>query len=189
MTDIVVGCNFSNPKFSPDYTIMTDTRPLRKVLKRGFPNTIPYVLSPKGLRYLECEKKRVLSNIQVKDTIPVQKFPSISPKIPMNSGMHGVIYSIEHEDPIHHTIQLWGMDSLWTGDLSSLTDNIIPKSLLPEDRGYDKINVVWKKYWSYLFNLYKEKTFIIRVPSNQEKNVILNPRNFSNLHIQEVNGE
>lgn len=164
VSDVVVGCNFSDETLAPHYTVMTDTRPLRKVIKDAFSSTIPYVLSHKGRRYLECERKHEFKKITIRDSIPVQKYPSVSPKFPMNSGMHAVLYALEHEDPSHKEVFLWGMDSFWTGGIESSTDALVPKSRDMIAMGPAKVYGAWMKYWSLIFSENPDIIFRIMMP-------------------------
>lgn len=74
-----------------------------------------------------------------------------------NAGIYAVEYSTRHSSEIH----LWGFDSLFSQDLTSQMDNLVPRP----SRG--PLNKWWRPHWQELFKKYNEIEFVIHIPKGE----------------------
>lgn len=84
----------------------------------------------------------------------------------MNSGL----YAAEYVSGDYDVINLWGMDSLWSEDLSSEMDSKVPRHNRP------KLNQWWRPHWVRIFRENPDTTYKIHLPQGarnvfQETNV------------------
>lgn len=73
-----------------------------------------------------------------------------------NSGHHAV----QHLAKKYKKIHLWGMDSMYSTDLTSLMDEKIVRPQRPD------LNREWRPHWTEIFEQNKECDFIVHVPNN-----------------------
>lgn len=72
----------------------------------------------------------------------------------MNSGL----YAAEYFAKQHDRINLWGMDSLFSDDLTSEMDTKVPR------RGRPDLNRWWRPHWNRIFQENSKTTFTIHLP-------------------------
>lgn len=153
-----VGCNFSNPKLRPDFTVIMDAKPIMQFYG-GYKLTIPAVISNRCEDYIINDKggwhklhDDAFILVDVIDMIHHKER-----KFPMNSGQHAATYSIEKNLPELKTVHLWGFDSFWINDISSKTDQIIKRIRIPQKS--EPIVNTWKTYWNDIFEQYTSIDF------------------------------
>ena len=155
-----VGCNFSNPLLRPDYTVIMDAKPIMKFYA-GYKLTIPAVISSRCESYIISDKggwhKLADDSFIVVDIIDM--IHEKDKKFPMNSGQHATVYSIEKNTETVKTVHLWGFDSFWKNDISSKTDETIPRIRIPQKS--DTVISTWKSYWDQIFQKYNTVDFQI----------------------------
>jgi len=175
-SDVFAGCNFSDPVLRPDYTSLIDVRAIKALIKGTRP-AAPVLLSTRALRYadkLYPEWRDLVDGVEA--VMDLCKYRSVSRSLSMNSAQHAVMYAIgAHQD--HNIVNLWGMDSFWTDDMSSSTDPIVRKNHRG-DRVRPQVTRVWREYWNRIFGDNPDFEFLIHGPSEVEKRVSTNP--FSN---------
>ena len=149
--DLFVGCNFSNPKLQPDYTVIMDAKPMIKLFE-GYKLSIPAVISDRCKRLVEKEKggwrKLPTDAINVIDTMPM-----IHPngyKYPMNSGHHATLYAIKQNINTVKEVHLWGFDSFWTDDISSNSDIHFRGGKITTRPRKPVVNK-WRMHWDKIF--------------------------------------
>ena len=169
-SDIVVGCNFSDVALRPHYTVLIDVRAIKQFMSDDpYVLEIDAVLSSRAYNYLESHfgwDKVPDSAINVIDTIDLIRDRRISKNLAMNSGQHGVVYSIRKHSclgSIHQDVHIWGTDSLWSTDIVSKTDPIAR----PNHKGSrvrPRITKRWNSYWKKIFIDHPHHTFTIHAP-------------------------
>ena len=71
-----------------------------------------------------------------------------------NSGHHAVQHLAKQFNKIH----LWGMDSMFSTDLTSKMDQLIPRPNRPD------LNREWRPHWQEIFNANPQCEFVVHVP-------------------------
>lgn len=75
-----------------------------------------------------------------------------------NSGHHAVQHLAKKFNKIH----LWGMDSMFSKDLTSKMDDRIPRPNRPD------LNKEWRPHWQEIFNSNPQCDFVVHVPQNTD---------------------
>lgn len=73
-----------------------------------------------------------------------------------NSGHHAV----QHLARTFNCIHLWGMDSMYSNNLSSMMDDRIPRPQRPD------LNKEWRPHWKKIFEMNPHCDFIVHVPQH-----------------------
>lgn len=76
----------------------------------------------------------------------------------MNSGL----YAAEYASKTYREINLWGMDSLWSDDLTSEMDSKVPRHTRP------KLNQWWRPHWVRIFRENPDNSYIIHAPQGAQ---------------------
>jgi len=170
-SDIVVGCNFSDSRYSPDYTVIVDVRAMKQFrggVDRAYHLSIPAVLSDRAYKYIEETRggwDRVPSGIiNVIDVIPLIRDTAVSKKLAANSGQHAADYAIRNHYEHAHTLHIWGCDSFWGTDIQSSTDRVIGgSSASTRTVRRDRPGIIgpWHGYWFKIFEWHPQTSFII----------------------------
>ena len=152
-SDVVVGCNFSDSKISPDFVCITDLAAMRKVVDTlEFVVDYPAVITDRCSDYFDKNANRIGDRLQVLDVIKTRQVKSIDRLIPMNSAQHGLLYAIEKYSDVSQ-VYIWGIDSFWTDSIASSTDKILKKQKQIQN---PRIAKIWRNYWQYIFQKYSE---------------------------------
>lgn len=77
-----------------------------------------------------------------------------------NSGHHAVNHFAKNENA---EIHFWGFDSMWSKDLTSQMDTLVPRYGRPD------LNKHWRPIWQEIFDRYSDKTFVIHAPLHVEE--------------------
>ena len=181
-TDVRVGCNFSDPTLSPQYTVIVDIRAMRQFRggsDSGYRLSIPAVLSDRAYNHISDSRggwDRIPNDlINVVDVIPLIRDKSISKDMAMNSGQHAAVYAIgkTNAQETGESVHLWGCDSFWTDDIRSSTDYIVGHRRSPDgSRTRKRIIPPWHEYWRKIFTEYPTVPFYIQVgPDIQESEI------------------
>jgi|TARA_A100001201_G_scaffold68984_1_gene63766 hypothetical protein len=75
-----------------------------------------------------------------------------------NSGHH----AIKHMAKTHKIIHMWGMDSMFTTDLTSQMDDRVVRTARPN------LNMQWRPNWTTVFNEAPNTQFIVHIPEGAE---------------------
>ena len=152
-SDIIVGCNFSNPEISPDFVSIIDLSTMRKlVYEPEVSVNYPAVITDRCSDYMKSNTKKIGQRLQVLDVVKTRQIRMIDRNIPMNSGQHGLLYAIE-KNPNVSQVYIWGVDSFWTDNISSSTDEIIKKNKQIQN---PRIARIWRNYWNHIFKKYTD---------------------------------
>ena len=182
-----VGCNFSDPSLRPDYTVIVDVRAIKKFIEpEPYVLTIPAVVSRRAYDYVQKHhgwENVSHSVIEIIDAIDLIRDRRISKNLAMNSGQHGVVYSIRKHSclgSIHQDVHIWGTDSLWSTDIVSKTDPIAR----PNHKGSrvrPRITKRWNSYWKKIFIDHPYHTFTIHAP--KEARVVKDIASLDNVSV------
>ena len=182
-----VGCNFSDTSLRPDYTVIVDVRAIKKFIEpEPYVLTIPAVVSRRAYDYVQKHhgwENVSHSVIEIIDTIDLIRDRRISKNLAMNSGQHGVVYSIRKHSclgSIHQDVHIWGIDSLWSTDIVSKTDPIAR----PNHKGSrvrPRITKRWNSYWKKIFIDHPHHTFTIHAP--KEARVVKDIASLDNVSV------
>lgn len=114
--DVVIGCNIPGEGFSVDATVIAD--PEVVWLLKNNPELIwcPLIVSTKA--YNSLKELRIDDQFEILDVF--------TPKDWYTSGHYAAEYLTSVIECA--TIDIWGCDSYFTGDATSITDQLIPKS-------------------------------------------------------------
>ena len=82
-----------------------------------------------------------------------------TPKLKFNSGHQAV----QHLSEKFQFISLWGMDSMWSDDLTSEMDDRIPRGKRPP------LNQQWRPHWRQIFESHPKVKYTIHAPANIQK--------------------
>ena len=168
-SDVFVGCNFSDESLRPDYTVIVDVRAMKQFRvgkKYGYRLNIPAVISERANKYIAEDtggwEKMADGMVNVIEVMPTESDKTISKRLAMNSGQHGVIHSIRN-NPEEDTIHIWGTDSFWSDDIVSSTDKIVrPNHKGP--RVKPRITTKWMRYWRKILRDHPRYNFIVHCP-------------------------
>ena len=81
------------------------------------------------------------------------------PKPKFNSGHQAV----QHLSKDFKLIHLWGMDSMFTDDLTSLMDDRVTRTTRPP------LNNDWRPYWKQLFSQHEQVLYTIHAPKGTKQ--------------------
>lgn len=173
-SDIVVGCNFSDPQYSPHFTVIVDVRAMKQFrggVDRAYHLSIPAVLSDRAYQYIEETRggwDRVPPGlINVIDVIPLIRDRTVSKNLAANSGQHAADYGIRSYPEHGSLVHIWGCDSFWGTDIRSATDSIVnPKDRKNVPRNRPGIIGPWHGYWSKIFKTHSKTDFVIHTNGN-----------------------
>ena len=90
--------------------------------------------------------------------VPGLWFPHYKPQYRYNSGHH----AIQHLSKQFEFISLWGMDSMFTNDLTSQMDDRVPRGKRPP------LNNEWRPNWRNIFKQYPKVRYTIHAPQGIE---------------------
>ena len=163
-TGIRVGCNFAQPDLNPDWTMIADIKPVKK-LYEGYQLVCPAVLSERANDYIHKKTIKLSEDrIQIRRVVPFIKYEDIHEKWGMNSAQHAVHYALEENqaDEVH----LWGCDSLWSTNIESSTDALVHKDLVFMNS--QNIYFTWRDYWNRIFEDNPKTIFVVHGPEKPD---------------------
>lgn len=161
---IRVGCNFTNADLKPDWTMIADIKPVKK-LYEGINLPCPAIITQRAYNFTaEKAVKLPAERMTIKRIVEFVRWDDVDPKWGMNSAQHGVWYGIEEHAP--QEVHIWGCDSLWSTNIESSTDNIVSKNL--ELMNKTKIYLVWREYWNSIFYKYPNIEFVVHGPEKPD---------------------
>jgi hypothetical protein len=159
-----VGCNFSDIRFRPDYTVIMDAKPMFEVYG-GMNIEIPVVLSDRCETFIVKDKKgwdKLRDEaFTFVDTITMIHDKANGYNFPMNSGHHATMYAIKRNEGVIKEVHLWGFNTFWSDDLKSNTDLIVKRNATNRSRPNPRVSNEWRKYWKTLFNTNSNISFIV----------------------------
>lgn len=163
-----VGCNFSDIKYRPDYTVIMDAKPIMQFCG-GYKLKIPAVISDRCVNYIEKDlrgwEKLPADAFVLVDIVPMIHDKAMF-KFPMNSGHHATLYAIERNKDTASKVYLWGFDSLWSNDISSKTDEIVHRT--PGPRVRPTVADTWRQYWDRIFDSHSHIIFKLVGEENEK---------------------
>lgn len=148
--EMSLGCNFPPPNVHA--TAVTDYPVLRQALRDKI-ISCPVIVTDRALRKVRRQKFEIL------DVIPYLQVKSIHSSYGINSGHLAALYAAKHFYEVHLT----GFDSVFRDDLTSSTDNFIPKNAKRLTETH-KLHIVWRAYWNYIFRQHSNINFIFHDP-------------------------
>ena len=145
--DYIVACNV--PKHKNNYKALS-------------------IIDQKVLLYLEQNRTAIkpvdiwctpeIKRFADKKSLPGKYLDVYEKKHRWNSGH----LAIEHMAKTHKTIHMWGMDSMFSKDLTSLMDDRILRPRRPD------LNREWRPNWTTVFNQAPNTQFIVHIPEGAE---------------------
>jgi hypothetical protein len=120
-----IGCNIPQQQFAYNSLSIIDNRPLDWIKQHGWQPPVPIFCTQ------EVKQRAKKFNISG------DWFDVYERKHRWNAGHHAVLYHSKMTSEIH----LWGFDSLFSQDLTSQTDAIIPRHTRPP------LNNHWHPIW------------------------------------------
>lgn len=130
--DVVIGCNIPGEGFSVDATIITDVEVVW-VLKNN-PELINCPLIVSNQAYQKMVELRIVDQFEVMERFPTKDWHT--------SGHYAALYLTKYMEC--GTIDIWGCDSYYKDDATSVTDKIVPKT---GDIFYKQ----WRAAWDDIF--------------------------------------
>lgn len=114
--DVVIGCNIPGEGFSVDATVICD--PEVVWLLKNNPQLVhcPLVLST--IAYEKLKELRIIDNFEVLDVF--------KPKPWYTSGHYAAEYLVDIIEC--RTVDVWGCDSYFSSQTTSITDGLLPKT-------------------------------------------------------------
>lgn len=85
--------------------------------------------------------------------------PHYKPQYRYNSGHHAV----QHLSKKFRFIELWGMDSMWSDDLTSQMDDRVIRTKRPP------LNREWRPHWQAIFKQHPDVRYTIHAPQGVNK--------------------
>lgn len=125
-----VACNVPQHPYPYTKLFMIDTRPLDYMRSSGWRPSVPVV----------CTQQ--VADQAHKLDVEGDWRPLLSRENRWNSGHHAVNYYSTRCQEIH----LWGFDSIWSNDLTSQCDTVIPRYARPP------LNKYWHPIWQQLLD-------------------------------------
>lgn len=137
----VIACNI--PQHSHKYNTLSiiDTQPLVWMKKNHRVPRVP----------IYCTKE--IKEYALKNNISGDWFPVYEKQSRWNSGIHAANHCAQHSKEIH----LWGFDSMFSNDLSSQMDNLVPRNRPP-------LNKWWHPIWKTVFDAHANVKFVLHCP-------------------------
>jgi hypothetical protein len=145
--EYVIGCNIPSEDIKIDATVISDIE-IVWILKEN-PNLVqvPVIISDKVFE--KMKELKIVSNYTILLVFKPQDW---------HNSAHYAAHYLSTEKKAT-TIDVWGCDSLVTEDLTSSTDEYVPK---PETHN-SKLITNWNKVWKALMLSYEEVHFRIMV--------------------------
>lgn len=145
VSNYAVGCNLPRTHIPVDETSVIDTLPLG-VMAEG------KVQFPRLVRCTEQVKKKGLNM-----GIDCDFVTSYERKSKWSAGLHSIDYWLPRVDQIH----LWGFDSLVSGKLESLTDELVPRHKRPN------LNIHWLPILEGILDKNPQKLVVVHCAEGQ----------------------
>lgn len=141
--DVVIGCNIPGEGFSVDATVVAD--PEVVWLLKNNPELIASPLIVSTRAFEQMKELRIDDQFEVIDVF--------KPKDWYTSGHYATEYLINIIECA--TIDVWGCDSYFSADTSSITDKLIPKT-------GDLFTKQWRANWDRIIESHREVGISIR---------------------------
>lgn len=143
--DYVISCNVPNHRFAYNALSIIDNQPITWMKNNNWNPRVPVFC-------LETTKNYAQKQHRMGDWLPVYE-----KKERYNAGLYAVEYSTRHSYEIH----LWGFDSLFSDDLTSQMDALVPRTSRPN------LNRWWRPHWQQLFEQHTNIQFVIHIPKGE----------------------
>lgn len=161
-SDVYIGCNFSDEKLRPDYTVMIDVKATKK-FSEGLKLSIPVVFSKRNKGFMDTQLMKPPEDAYIiKDVMENIHWKEIHKSWGLNSAQHAVMYALSHESDTN-MLHLWGIDSFWSDNLKSNTDAIMRPNV--GDRIREDIADPWRIFWQHIFIKNPNTQFRIHAPA------------------------
>jgi len=149
-----IGTNFSDAKLKPVWTFINDRDPFEKVITGDVELDYPIVISTRVTEKSPLyEKKPKYEHTTILYIIDFIKYLNLHPRLGLNSAQMATHLAINLYLPAE--VHIWGCDSLWSDDITSSTDSVLPKIKNPS------ITDLWRKQWDQLFSEHPKRQFIL----------------------------
>jgi|TARA_R110000744_G_scaffold177737_3_gene296693 hypothetical protein len=149
----VYACNWPTHEFVYDYLCMIDGLAIKWLTENGITPKLP-ILCTANVKNYKDKKKLDLDTRPVFTTTNRPRF---------NSGHHAVRYICENKDILG--VHLWGIDSLFSEDLTSQMDVNVPRKNRP------LLNKQWHPHWGEIVNENPKVLFTVHIPKGEKLSV------------------
>ena len=156
-----VGCNFTQPRYKPDWTMIADIKPIKKFYE-GYRLCCPAILTERAHRFTVHKSVKLSKEfLDVIDVVEFIRWMDVCKQWGANSAQHATHYAIQRTPEVQE-VHIWGCDSLWSSDIESSTDKIVHKNL--EFMNTQNIYYVWRDYWDKIFSNSPNVQFTVHAP-------------------------
>jgi hypothetical protein len=150
----VYACNWPTHDFVYDYLCMIDGLAIKYIHNNHITPKVPILCTQ------NCKEYAIRKQLDwdVRSVFTTTNRPRF------NSGHHAVKYICEQKHP-PLGIHLWGMDSMYSKDLSSQMDEHVPRKNRPP------LNNQWHPHWIELFTANPNILFTVHIPKGESLSV------------------
>ena len=141
----VVACNVPQHTYEYDYLSIIDDKPIVWMSQNDYTPLCPVLCLEKNIRTVE--NKSVKGDWRAVYTYREK----------WNSGLHAA----QHFAPNFDQVNLWGFDSLYSEDLSSQMDSVVPRRHRPQ------LNKWWRPAWTEIIEANPKTEFVIHIPQGE----------------------
>lgn len=151
-----IGCNIPTHRIPVNALSIIDNQPIVWMKNNNWHPRVPV--------YCTAQAKAVAQkNNRQGDWMPVYE-----KRERYNAGLHAALYASN----LTTTVHLWGFDSLFSNDLTSQMDALVPRNSRPP------LNKWWRPHWLELFITNKTVDYYIHLPQGSGCEIVA-----ENLHI------
>lgn len=141
--DVVIGCNIPGEGFSVDATIISDIEVVW--LLKNNPEIINCPLIVSTQAHEKMKELRIDDQFEILERFVTKDWHT--------SGHYAALYLTKYMEC--RTIDIWGCDSFFVDNASSITDDLVPKT-------GDVFFKQWRATWNGIFNSHPDVTYTVR---------------------------
>jgi len=141
----VIACNIPTHSIKYNALSIIDNQPITWMKNNRWTPQVPVYCSESTKQYA------------YKQNIAGDWMPVYDKREKYNAGLHAVDYAATLTKEIH----LWGIDSIFSQDLTSQMDNLVPRPKRPP------LNKWWRPHWQQLFETHSTVCFYIHIPQGE----------------------
>lgn len=153
----VIGCNVPTHGIPVNALSIIDNQPITWMRNNNWEPRVPVFCTPSVKDYA------------IKKNLSGDWHPVYEKRERYNAGLHATEYATRLSKKIH----LWGFDSLFSDDLTSQMDALVPRNSRPP------LNKWWRPHWQALFDANPTVDFVIHIPQGKTCDKFA-----ENVHIQ-----
>lgn len=147
--EYVFACNIPQHGHAYNSLSIIDNQPINWMKNHAWRPSVPVFCTPSVKEYA---RKKCIEG----DFMPVYV-----PRERYNAGLHCARHCAKLTSELH----LWGFDSLWSKDLTSDMDLLVPRHSRPS------LNKWWHPHWQAVFEDHPHTRFVVHLPDNQQLDV------------------